>query len=340
MNRNRKGFTLIEMIVVLIIVAVVSLIAIPSVLQINDKVKVEANKRSVDAYGKALELANIEYKLDHGYYSYDIDELNVKYNGSKVKCDEVVINNDGTVYLKKCKIDDEYVEDNYNHYKYYQYGRKKIYYHIGDVVYYNNMKFYVMRNAYRSDKYLTLIKGDAVLYDDLISITQGTELYDFVKKGTYNFATVPFYAPTNNCYYQNYNTYDYSGCENDYNSSILKRYVDLWTSRNFDDADLFVDEFGYKNRLISKDELFDLFTFESASSTSISVYYIGKSELYNSIFALNNATWTMSLFDDSNYQAYYISSYDNKSGLFFGNVVNNIPIRPIVNIRTSKLEEK
>lgn len=343
MNKIRKGFTLIEMIVVLVIVAIVSLIAIPFVLQINDKVKIESNKRSVDAYGKALELANIEYKLDHGYYSYDIDELNVKYNGDKVKCDEVVINNDGTVYLKKCKIGDEYVEDNKNHYKYYQYGKKEVYYHIGDEVYYDNMKFYVIRNGYLSDKYVTLIKAEPVDYTDLRNITVNTELYYMINKSGYNYAYISYFASTDHChkYWNNVNNPDYTECKNDYSTSLVKRYVDLWVENTIGDENLLNDENGYKKRLITKDELFDVFSFNLEYFDEYGIhYYSSKSELFKKIFPDRKGTWTMTSYDDSKYQAYYIEYFRYSSSVLWGDIWDKNPIRPVINLKVSAMESE
>ena len=54
MKHNKKGFTLIELIAVLVILAILALIVTPLVLNVIRKAKDSANKRSVDAYGKAM----------------------------------------------------------------------------------------------------------------------------------------------------------------------------------------------------------------------------------------------------------------------------------------------
>ena len=77
MSKNKKGFTLIELIAVLVILAILALIVTPLVLNIVRKAKDSANKRSVDAYGKSVELALAKYVLDNGDTPNDLNELTV-----------------------------------------------------------------------------------------------------------------------------------------------------------------------------------------------------------------------------------------------------------------------
>ena len=62
--KNKKAFTLIELIAVLVILAILALIVTPIVLNIVKHAKESANKRSVDAYGKSIELVVANYLLD------------------------------------------------------------------------------------------------------------------------------------------------------------------------------------------------------------------------------------------------------------------------------------
>ena len=66
MRRKKNAFTLIELIAVLVILAIIALIVTPLVMNIVKKAKDSANKRSVDAYGKAVELGVATYLLDNG----------------------------------------------------------------------------------------------------------------------------------------------------------------------------------------------------------------------------------------------------------------------------------
>ena len=73
--KKKNAFTLIELIAVLVILAIIALIVTPLVMNIVKKAKDSANKRSVDAYGKATELAVATYLLDTGDYPTTIEDL-------------------------------------------------------------------------------------------------------------------------------------------------------------------------------------------------------------------------------------------------------------------------
>ena len=85
MNK-KKGFTLIELIAVLVIMAILALIVTPLVMSIIRKAKVSADKRSIDAYGRSIELAIAGYLLDNGTFPTSIDELTIEYSGEEVVC--------------------------------------------------------------------------------------------------------------------------------------------------------------------------------------------------------------------------------------------------------------
>ena len=66
--KKKKGFTLIELIAVLVIMAIIALIVTPLVLNIIRKARISADKRSVDAYGRSIEYAIATYLLDTGNF--------------------------------------------------------------------------------------------------------------------------------------------------------------------------------------------------------------------------------------------------------------------------------
>ena len=125
MNK-KKGFTLMELIAVLVILAILALIVTPIVLNIVSKAKASANKRSVDAYGRSIELAVSTYLLDKGDFPTSIDDLIIEYTGSEIICEERQLNKDSSVYLSKCTVDGEVVKDSKSDDGYYHYGKRDL----------------------------------------------------------------------------------------------------------------------------------------------------------------------------------------------------------------------
>lgn len=103
--KSKKGFTLIELIAVLVILAILALIVTPLVMSIIKKAKDSANKRSIDAYGRAAELAVATYLLDNNDLPESFSELTIETTGSEVSCATTVLNEDSSVYLADCSVD-------------------------------------------------------------------------------------------------------------------------------------------------------------------------------------------------------------------------------------------
>ena len=121
MKKQNKAFTLIELIVVLVILAIIALIVTPIVLNVVDKAEDSARKRSIDAYGHAIDLAVASYELDHGDYPNALDNLKIDYSGDEVKCNIKKIRKSGDIYLSECstqgfRVKDKKTEDGYYHY--------------------------------------------------------------------------------------------------------------------------------------------------------------------------------------------------------------------------------
>ena len=78
MKKRKTGFTLIELIAVLVIMAILALIVTPLVMSIIKKARVSADKRSIDAYGRSIELAIAGYLLDNGTFPTSIEQLTIE----------------------------------------------------------------------------------------------------------------------------------------------------------------------------------------------------------------------------------------------------------------------
>ena len=113
MVKDKKGFTLIELIAVLVIMAILALIVTPLVMTIIRKARVSADKRSIDAYGRSIELAIASYLLDTGKFPTSIDQLTIEYSGKEVICSTTQINSDSSVYLTGCTVGGKSVDYTY-----------------------------------------------------------------------------------------------------------------------------------------------------------------------------------------------------------------------------------
>ena len=63
-------------------------------MNIIRKARISADKRSVDAYGRSIELAITNYLLDNGDFPTSIDQLTIEYSGDEVECSTTQLNND------------------------------------------------------------------------------------------------------------------------------------------------------------------------------------------------------------------------------------------------------
>ena len=128
MVKRKKGFTLIELIAVLVIMAIIALIVTPLVMSIIKKAKISARKRSVDAYGRSVELAIATYLLDNGYFptNEQLPNLEVEYSGSTVVCNVMSMKENGGLYLSECKVNNVDVKDSSTEDGWYHYGTRDI----------------------------------------------------------------------------------------------------------------------------------------------------------------------------------------------------------------------
>ena len=155
--RKRNAFTLIELVAVLVIMAILALIVTPLVLNIIRKARTAADKRSIDAYGRSIEIAIAGYLLDNGTFPTSIGQLTIEYSGDEVVCSTTQLNGDSSVYLTGCTVGGRSVD--------YSYGTDKTppaptytAYSVGDEVSYNNVDYYVIADSGTSEANVTLLK--------------------------------------------------------------------------------------------------------------------------------------------------------------------------------------
>ena len=230
---KEKGFTLIELIAVLVIMAVLALIVTPLVMNIIRKARISADKRSIDAYGRSIELAIAGYLLDTGKFPTEVSQLTIEYSGNKVECETTQINTDSSVYLAGCTVAGRSIEG-------YAYGSDKsptyTAYIVGDQVTYNNVDYYVIKDSDAKESTVTLLKATPLTteevntYGGVGTANNHVNMYTSVSLGeagdANGFGAIAYYS-SETCGYVN-NTWVSDECKNDYASSEVKYVVDAW----------------------------------------------------------------------------------------------------------------
>ena len=303
MVKDKKGFTLIELIAVLVIMAILALIVTPLVMSIIRKARVSADKRSIDAYGRSIELAIAGYLLDNGDFPTSIDQLTIEYSGEEVVCPTTQLNNDSSVYLADCTVAGRNVEN-------YTYGSDKSStyqsYEVGDEVTYNNVDYYVIKDSGTKESTLTLLKAEPLSEAEV-------ETYSGL--------------PSEQISNQNgYGGMQYHSESSDYSTSYVKTTVDAWKIANAPAAN--------EARLIQYDEFANLGYEWGVYNVSNEGYIKGEntpSWVYNS----NYLYWTMTPIDDSSSGVW---SVDSTGSLNYYTIVSyDYAVRPVITISKSNL---
>ena len=77
-ERGRKGFTLIEMLIVLIIIAVLAVVVLPRIMNARRRAKDEAARQTLSQLKTAVE----EFEADVGCYPVSLDDLFTRVSAS------------------------------------------------------------------------------------------------------------------------------------------------------------------------------------------------------------------------------------------------------------------
>ncbi len=95
---NMKGFSLLELLIVITIIAILSVVVVPRFMDIPQKARVEAAKQQISAFGLALD----RYYLDNG--KYPTTEQGLEALIQKPTTDPAPMNYNPGGYLKKNQI--------------------------------------------------------------------------------------------------------------------------------------------------------------------------------------------------------------------------------------------
>ena len=305
MKKKMKGFTLIELIAVLVIMAILALIVTPLVMSIIKKAKVSADKRSIDAYGRSIELAIAGYLLDNGSFPTSMEQLTIEYSGEEVVCTTTNLNSDSSVYLAGCTVGGRSVEG-------YTYGKEETgptytAYSVGDQVTYNSINYYVIKDSSASEESVTLLKAEPLSYSDVQTYSQGTGAQISDQSG--------------------YGGMQYHSSSIAYEGSYIKTTVDAWKTAQAPAAS--------EARLIQYDEVTNLGYEWGVYNVSIEGYVPSESTP-NWVYNSNYWYWTMSQYQDS---SSLVWSVDSDGSLDASDFVNNNygVVRPVIVLPKSTL---
>ena len=304
---KEKGFTLIELIAVLVIMAILALIVTPLVMNIIRKAKTAADKRSIDAYGRSIEIAIAGYLLDTGTFPTSMDQLTVEYKGDEVVCSTTQIKSDSSVYLAGCTVGGREVKD-------YTYGSEEAAptytaYKVGDEVKYNNVDYYVIKDSDALEDTVTLLKAEPLSYEEITTYSAGTgaQTYDINGYGGMQYGTT-----------------------SDYSTSYVKQALDVWKSSKASAAS--------ESRLIQYDEIVDSLGYEWGTVDPSNNGWVPSIKTPSWMYNVNCDYWTMTSYQDEILYIWYIK----QNGFLDRREVAGYPskytaVRPVITISKSVL---
>ena len=332
--------------------AILALIVTPLVMNIIRKAKTAADKRSIDAYGRSIEIAIANYLLDKGDFPTSINDLTIEYSGDEVVCSTTQLNSDSSVYLTGCAVAGKNVD--------YSYGSDKnpvVYdeYSIGDEVEYKGIDYYVIDDSGEDEVSVTLLKKTPLTVEEVnlyggvgtennhvnVYVTSNVNSNYYKKAKDVNGYGGLAYFSSEVC---SSDTRDFSGCTTDYENSDIKYVVDAWAIENSDVEDLVLDSAGYKVRLVALDEISSLGYEWTKTCDTCGMGWLKTENVPSFFYDSSYMYWTMSKYQDSNDAVWYVSGGGNLHGYSVcgGNGYVNggeaHVIKPVITVKKSALQ--
>ena len=301
-KKKEKGFTLIELIAVLVIMAILALIVTPLVMSIIKKAKVSADKRSIDAYGRSIELAIAGYLLDNGSFPISIDQLTIEYSGEEVVCSTTQLNSDSSIYLAGCTVGGRSVEG-------YTYGKEETEptaqtYSVGDHVSYNGVTYYVIEDSDATNDTVKLLKEEPLTFAEINALN----LTGITITESNGYGNVQY------------------GSSTDYSTSTVKQVVDAWKNTAVKSGDTATA------RLITYDDLLDNLGFDHGTPEAS---WINVNSEYTPSWVYSNYDyWTMTPVEDSDQYVWAINPQSQMTLSYMG-LLTTKHVRPVLELNKS-----
>lgn len=206
-------------------------------------------------------------------------------------------------------------------------------YNQGEKINYNGIDFYIVKNSDGNTASVTLLKAEPLTVDEVKKYGEGHinnyfSKDDVAQKEVDNvngYGGVAYYT-SENCIYINYQWIT-EGCTNDYNKSDIKYIVDAWSNAKVNQQDLVKDKYGYKSRLIKKEEISG-YGYEYLESNYFKTY---KTPDWISNYTYDY--WTMDA-SDKNRRLFYVDYIGDilTIDVQVGNYLHTPVIRPVINL--------
>ena len=281
---KKKGFTLIELIAVLVIMAILALIVTPLVMSIIKKAKVSSDRRSIDAYGRSIELAIAGYLLDNGSFPTSIEQLTIEYSGEEVVCSTTQLNSDSSVYLAGCTVGGRSVDG-------YTYGKEETVptpsytaYNVGNHVSYNGVTYYVIEDSDTNNDTVKLLKENPLTKTEMDNLN----LTGITITESNGYGKVQY------------------GESTDYSTSTVKQVVDAWKNSAVESGDTAAA------RLITYDELIDNLGYDVSISSA--GYILNNENVPDFVGNINYTCWSMTQMQNSDFNIWGINNEKNMAG--------------------------
>ena len=353
-HKNNKGFTLIELIAVIVIVGVLMIIVVPGVSRYIDNSKKEAFVKEINGL-----VDTVRYAINSGDSNYSIqgqtkrtfDLQNIELD----KGEKTIINGTLTVDLNSNSYTVKVTEDKNNYclssINVNELDKSKVKncntgyeYEIGKKIYFANSYWYVVQNATFSQDYVVLMK-EKILTKDELTTTYAISDDNETRNSMGFYWDLVCHKAVKYGYDQYSSTYTnsmllyYCKEHNDYAESKIKYYLERVYIKTIGEDNLEeVNE--YKIRLITVDELVNNLGWKSGPRSQ---YYAAGNSIpswVHSGYGNDRGVlgyWTMSPYEE--YDNSYIYSVRD-SGLVGDLVCNSyLGVRPVINLKKSAIQE-
>lgn len=320
---KKNGFTIIELLGVILLLTIISLISVPIIINVITKLKIDSDKKSIEGYARSIEYNLNEYLMSHAKTKItnienirllDID-FSDNFDGDEIFCSSESTDENGNLNLQVC-----YTEDSKNRNMCYNYQNNKVSdmikcdqpeYKKGDIVVYKDEIYHIINRSYMNEDYVTLLKDIPLTKNEIKEYGQG-----HINTGT-SYENIPYE------FSNNYHGVAF-GKNSSYDDSDIKFIVDNWAKSIEKDLKK-VDN--YKARLLKFDEIEkgyeDSEGFNHFHNLS-SEYEWGYSKQWY---------WLMTPYQDYDDTVYFMSS----GNAIPVNVKTGAAIRPVINLKKSAI---